>query len=76
MVWSKVKNALFESLKNNKLIRPSQCRHHFTNDAKITRYNPLETVFCEYVSSDTLSPLLTLKSGKYSKTTLNILFCI
>lgn len=76
MVWSKVKNALFESPKNNKLIRQSQCRRTFTNDAKITRYSHLETVFCDYVFSDTLSPLLTLKSEKYSKTTLNILFCI
>ena len=53
LVWDKVKNISCESLKNNKLICHSQCRHDFTNDAKISRYNQLEIAFGDNVFSGT-----------------------
>ena len=54
LVWEKIKNVSCESLKINKLICHSQCRRDFTNDIKISRYNQLETILSDIVSSDTL----------------------
>ena len=53
LVWEKAKNVSCEPLKINKLICHSQCRRDFTNDVKISRYNQLETVLGNGVSSDT-----------------------
>ena len=61
LVWDKVKNISRETLKTNKLICHSQCRRDFSNDVKISRYNQLETVLGDSVSSDTPEGTTTSK---------------
>ena len=53
MVSENLKKVSCESIKINKLICHNQCRRDFTNDVKISRYNQLEAVLGDIVSSDT-----------------------
>ena len=53
MIWENFKKVSCESIKINKLIYHSQFRRDFTNDVKISRYNQLEAVLGDNVSSDT-----------------------